>query len=76
MADIKYIDLNGLGEAVKKIKEKADAAYAAADHGHEVADIIDLQVALDDKVDKEDGKVFYYAFDFETDELFELNLQN
>ena len=26
--------------------------------------------------DKEDGKVFYYVFDFETDELFELNLQN
>ena len=25
--------------------------------------------------DKEDGKVFYSAFDFETDELFELNLQ-
>ena len=54
MADIKYIDLGGLGEAVKKIKEKADAAYAAVDHGHEVADIIDLQVALDDKVDKVD----------------------
>ena len=54
MANIKYIDLNGLGEAVKKIKEKADATYAAVDHGHEVADIIDLQVALDDKVDKVD----------------------
>ena len=51
MAEIKYIDLTGLGQAVAKIKEKADDSYAAIDHGHEVADIIDLQVALDDKVD-------------------------
>ena len=51
MADIKYIDLNGLGEAVKKIKQKADDTYAAIDHGHEVTDIVDLQYALDNKVD-------------------------
>ena len=51
MAEIKYIDLNGLGEAVKKIKEKADASYAEKDHDHVVADITDLQDALDDKVD-------------------------
>ena len=52
MADIKYIDLNGLGEAVKKIKEKADAAYAGKDHDHAIADITDLQAGLDGKVDK------------------------
>ena len=52
MADIKYIDLNGLGEAVKKIKEKADAAYAGVDHDHAIADITDLQAGLDEKVDK------------------------
>ena len=56
MAEIKYIDLTGLGQAVAKIKEKADDSYAAIDHGHEVADIIDLQAAMDEKVDKEDDK--------------------
>ena len=55
MANIKYIDLNGLGEAVKKIKEKADAAYAGKDHEHVMADVTDLQAAMDEKVDKVDN---------------------
>ena len=84
MAQIKYIDQQGLQQAIGALKGKTDAAYlakngvaeaakklevavkingvdfdgsadieiAAPDHEHVMADVTDLQAAMDEKVDK------------------------
>ena len=89
MAQIKYIDQQGLQQAIAALKGKTDAAYLAKngvaeaakkleaavkingvnfdgsaditvkaepeDHEHVMADVTDLQAAMDEKVDKVDN---------------------